>query len=85
VRAVYRGRVAFADDYPGLGKTVIVDHGEQHYSVSAHLAAISVAAGEELTSGQRLGTGGSYDERSALLFEIRSGQKTLNTPEWFGL
>ena len=28
VRAVYRGRVAFADWLPGLGLLIIVDHGD---------------------------------------------------------
>jgi septal ring factor EnvC (AmiA/AmiB activator) len=85
VRAVYAGHVAFADDYPGLGKTVIVDHGDQYYSISAHLDRISVEVGEEIESGHRIGTVGIYDEKPGLLFEVRSGQNALNTPEWFGI
>jgi septal ring factor EnvC (AmiA/AmiB activator) len=85
VRAVYAGRVAFADDYPNLGNTVIIDHGDHFYTVSAHLQRISVEVGEELESGQRLGTVGSDELKSGLLFEVRSGQNTLNTPEWFGI
>jgi septal ring factor EnvC (AmiA/AmiB activator) len=85
VRAVYPGRVAFADDYPNLGNTVIVDHGGRFYTVSAHLQRISVQVGDDLTSGQRLGTVGTYEQKPALLFEIRDGQNALNTPEWFGL
>jgi murein hydrolase activator len=85
VRAVYAGHVAFADDYPGLGKTVIVDHGGQYYSISAHLDRISVDVGDEVESGHRLGTVGIEDEKPGLLFEVRSGQNALNTPEWFGI
>ena len=85
VRAVYPGRVAFADDYPELGNTVIVDHGDHYYTVSAHLERITVEVGEELESGQRLGTVGTYDQKPALLFEVRAGQNTVNTPEWFGI
>jgi murein hydrolase activator len=85
VRAVHPGRVAFADDYPNLGNTVILDHGGHFYTVSAHLQRISVQVGEELSSGQRIGTVGTYDQKPALLFEIRDGQNTLNTPEWFGI
>jgi septal ring factor EnvC (AmiA/AmiB activator) len=85
VRAVYPGRVAFADDYPDLGNTVIVDHGNHYYTVSAHLERIAVEVGEELEGGQRIGTVGSYDQKPALLFEIRAGQNTVNTPEWFGI
>ncbi|MEY4549492.1 MAG: hypothetical protein RL685_5687 [Pseudomonadota bacterium] len=85
VRAVFPGRVAFADDYPNLGNTVIIDHGGRYYTVSAHLQRISVQVGDELTLGQRIGTVGTFDQKPALLFEVRDGQNTLNTPEWFGI
>lgn len=85
VRAVYPGRVAFADDYPGLGNTVIMEHGDHFYTVSAHLQRITVQVGEELETGQRLGTVGSDADKPGLLFEVRSGPNTVNTPEWFGI
>jgi septal ring factor EnvC (AmiA/AmiB activator) len=85
VRAVYPGRVAFADEYPNLGNTVIVDHGGHYYTVSAHLQRIAVEVGEELSAGQRIGTVGMYDEKPALLFEVRDGKSTIDTPEWFGI
>jgi len=85
VRAVYPGRVAFADDYPNLGNTVIVDHGGHFYTVSAHLQRISVEVGEEISSGQQIGTVGNFDQKTGLLFEVRSGQDTVDTPEWFGI
>jgi septal ring factor EnvC (AmiA/AmiB activator) len=85
VRAVYAGRVAFADDYPELGNTVILDHGDQYFTVSSHLERITVEVGEELESGQRIGTVGIYDQKAALSFEVRVGPRTANTPEWFGI
>jgi septal ring factor EnvC (AmiA/AmiB activator) len=85
VRAVYPGRVAFADEYPEFGNTVIVDHGGQYYTVSAHLEHIAVEVGEELSPGQRIGTVGTFGQRPGLLFEVRDGQGTLNTSEWFGI
>jgi septal ring factor EnvC (AmiA/AmiB activator) len=85
VRAVYAGRVAFADDYPELGKTVILDHGDGYYSVSARLGSIDVEVGEELSAGQTVGHLGLEGRRPALTFEIRSGQNGLNTAEWFGI
>lgn len=85
VRAVYPGRVAFADDYPNLGNTVIVDHGGHFYTVSAHLQRIAVEVGEEIASGQQIGTVGNYGQKTGLLFEVRSGQDTVDTPEWFGI
>lgn len=85
VRSVHAGRVAYADEYPGWGRTVIVDHGAQLYTVSSHLARISVQAGDELSPGQTIGSVGYYEQSPGLLFEVRSGQATLDTPKWFGL
>jgi murein hydrolase activator len=85
VRAVFPGRVAFADEYPDLGKTVILDHGSGFYTVSAHLGAISVEVGEELSGGQSLGSLAFDGKRSAFTFEIRSGQNGLDTAEWLGI
>lgn len=85
VRAVYAGRVAFADDYPDFGNTVIVDHGGQYYTLSAHLEGIAVEVGDELTAGQRIGSVGTYEQKPGLLFEVRNGEGTLNTSEWFGI
>ena len=85
VRAVFAGRVAFAADYPDLGNTVILEHGDQFYTVSAHLERITVNVGEEIDAGQRIGTLGSVDQKPGLLFEIRAGRSTLNTAEWFGI
>ena len=85
VRAVYPGRVAFADEYPNMGNTVILDHGGHYYTVSAHLQRIAVEVGEELSAGHRIGTVGIYDKKPALLFEVRDGKSTIDTPEWFGI
>lgn len=85
VRAVHRGRIAFADDYPGQGKTVIIDHGNQHFSLNANLQSIDVRVGDELSAGDAIGRAGFHDGKSRLLFEIRQGSQALNTPSWFGL
>jgi septal ring factor EnvC (AmiA/AmiB activator) len=85
VRAVFAGRVAFADEYADYGKTVIVDHGNRHYTVSANLAEIAVTVGDEVTSGSRVGTVGGSSAGPLLYFEIRVGNETTDPAEWFGL
>lgn len=85
VRAVHGGRVAFADDYPGQGKTVLLDHGEHLFSVSSNLQSIAVHLGDEVAEGDRLGRAGFHEGKARLVFELRRGQQTLNTPVWFGL
>lgn len=84
VRAVYSARVAFADDYPDYGLTVILDHGGRYYTVSANLGRLDVHAGDSVPSGGRIGkVGGSAP--AVLYFEIRSDTDALDPAEWFGL
>lgn len=85
VLAVYPGRVAFADKYADYGKTVIVDHGDGYYTVSANLAEINVQVGDDVSQGTRLGTVGNNGKGSALYFEIRKGADTLDPSGWFGI
>jgi septal ring factor EnvC (AmiA/AmiB activator) len=84
VRSVFQGRVAFADTYPEYGKTVIIDHGRRHYTLSSNLGAIEVSVGDEIGSGERLGTLGS-EKDAALYFEIRVNKSTADPREWFGI
>jgi murein hydrolase activator len=85
VRAVYPGRVAFADSYPSYGKTVILDHGGGYYTVSANLDVIAVATGQEAALGARLGTVGQNGRGTLLYFEIRKGTDCMDPAEWFGI
>lgn len=85
VFAVYPGRVAFADEYADYGKTVIVDHGDRHYTLSANLREIAVSVGDELSAGQRIGSVGDAGGGPALYFELRVGNVTADPAEWFGL
>ncbi len=85
VRAVYAGRVAFADRYGPYGKIVIVDHGAHYYSVSGNLGAVDVHVGDEVTPGERLGTVGDDGQGAMLYFEIRHGTETIPPGPWIGL
>ncbi|HYQ46152.1 MAG TPA: peptidoglycan DD-metalloendopeptidase family protein [Polyangiaceae bacterium] len=85
VRAVHAGRVAFADAYAAYGRTVILDHGNGYYTVSANLGSIDVKVGEDLPAGTRIGTVGNSDGSSRLYFEIRAGTSTLPPTDWFGI
>jgi septal ring factor EnvC (AmiA/AmiB activator) len=82
---VHAGRIAFGDLYADYGKTVIVDHGDQHYSVSAGLDEIEVRVGDDVTTGTRLGTVGDNGRGPVLYFEIRIGSENVDPAEWFGI
>lgn len=85
VRAVFGGRVAFADRYGPYGRLVIVDHGDHYYSVSGNLAAVDVKVGDEVSAGERLGTVGDEGRGPMLYFEIRYATQTIPPLPWLGL
>lgn len=85
VRAVFPGRVAFADTYADYGKTVILDHGGGYYTVSADLGEIEVRVGDEVKGGGRIASLGGGSAGSTLYFEVRIGQETADPAEWFGI
>ncbi len=85
VRAVYAGKVAFADRYGAYGRIVILDHGDHYYSVSGNLGSIDVKIGDDVAAGERVGTVGESDSGGMLYFEIRHGSVTVAPQPWLGL
>jgi septal ring factor EnvC (AmiA/AmiB activator) len=84
VHAVADGRVRYAGRFRGYGNTVIVDHGDQYFTVSAHLSEIGVAVGDWLTAGEQLGLSGDSGSLTGaqLYFEVRRGRDALDPSEW---
>jgi murein DD-endopeptidase MepM/ murein hydrolase activator NlpD len=85
VRAVFAGRVAFADRYGPYGRIVIVDHGDHFYTVSGDLDEIDVKIGQEIGAGERIGTVGDDGQGPMLYFEVRHGSQTVAPGAWLGL
>jgi septal ring factor EnvC (AmiA/AmiB activator) len=85
VRAVYQGRVIYADWLPGLGLLTIVDHGDGYMSLYGHNERLYKAVGEKVSAGDPIAsagdTGGS--NRPELYFEIRKGGKPVDPRPWF--
>jgi septal ring factor EnvC (AmiA/AmiB activator) len=85
VRAVYHGRVVYADWLSGLGLLVIVDHGDGWLSLYGHNERLYKEVGERVTAGDTIATVGDSGGRSspALYFEIRKGGKPVDPRPWF--
>ena len=85
VRAVYGGRVIYADWLPGLGLLTIVDHGEGYMSLYGHNERLYKAAGERVSAGDTLGSAGDSggSNRPELYFEIRKAGKAVDPRPWF--
>ena len=84
VRAVATGRVRYAGRFRGYGNTVIMDHGDDYFTVFAHLARIGVAVGDVVAPRQVLGTVGDSGSLSGphLYFEVRRGAEPLDPRRW---
>lgn len=86
VLSVYDGRVAFADAYGSYGKVVILDHGEQYFSVYGELDQIQVEVGQSVGARAPVGTVGPGESgQGGLYFELRQDADTIDPSPWFGL
>ncbi|MEO8062580.1 MAG: peptidoglycan DD-metalloendopeptidase family protein [Pseudomonadota bacterium] len=85
VRAVYHGRVVYADWLSGLGLLTIIDHGEGYLSLYGHNERLYKEVGERVTAGDTIATLGDTGGRAnpALYFEIRKGGRPIDPRPWF--
>jgi murein DD-endopeptidase MepM/ murein hydrolase activator NlpD len=59
VPAARDGKVAFAGELPGYGRTVLVTHDGNRSTRYAHLSELAVKAGDSVVSGQVIGLSGA--------------------------
>lgn len=84
VKAVWWGKVIFADYFEGYGNVIILEHQDRVYSIYGYLGTICVKKGEEVAQGQviaKIGSSGVTSE-GALYFEIREGNEPKNPLLW---
>jgi len=84
VRAISRGRIAFADWLRGLGNIIIIDHGNSYLSLYGHNESLFKSAGEWVEAGDIIGSIGSSggQKKPSLYFEIRKKGKPQNPTKW---
>jgi len=84
VRAIYHGRVVFADWLAGLGLLVIVDHGDSYMTLYGYNETILKNTGDWVAPGDVIATVGDSggQSRAALYFEIRKGTQPVNPRQW---
>ena len=87
VEAVAAGQVRFAGWFRGYGKLVILDPGDEYFTISGHLADIWVEVGDEVKSRGVIGTVGDTGSLSGprLYFEVRHGREALDPRGWLRL
>ncbi len=84
VSTIYPGIVLFADYKEGYGNMVIIDHGEEYYSITSRLDTIEVEKDQELDANQIIGTTGDLATlfTPGLYFELRHKGKILDPLDW---
>lgn len=84
VTAVYAGSVVYTGWFKGYGNLIILDHGNDYYTLYAHIAEIEVKEGDDVRQGQRIGTVGDTGSLAGprLYFEVRFQGKPLDPADW---
>ena len=85
VTAVFPGVVAYARHFKGYGNMVVVDHGNDVYSLVAGLATIHVRVNQRVTMGMRLGLASPPQDDGNVYLEFRVGEKPQDPRRWLQL
>ncbi|MBI4590395.1 MAG: peptidoglycan DD-metalloendopeptidase family protein [Candidatus Rokubacteria bacterium] len=82
--AVAVGHVVYTGWFKGYGNLIILDHGNDYYTLYAHAAEIHVREGEDVRQGQVIGTVGDTGSLAGprLYFEVRYQGRPQDPAEW---
>lgn len=83
VKAVHEGTVAFADHFTGYGNLVIVDHGDNAFSLYGNLQSVAVHKGDHVNAGSTVGSSGRDPSGNpSLYFELRIDGQPVDPLQW---
>jgi septal ring factor EnvC (AmiA/AmiB activator) len=84
VRAVAPGTILFADWFKGYGNMVILDHGDNYYTLYAHIEELFKAKGDRVERNEVIATVGDSASLTGpgLYFEVRHHGKPEDPMHW---
>ena len=84
IQAVHGGKILFADWFKGYGNMIIIDHGNNYYTVYGHIEEAFKTAGDMVEAGEVMATAGDTGSINGpkLYFEIRHHDKPLDPLQW---
>ena len=84
IRAVYDGRILYARWFKGYGNMIIIDHGDNYYTVYAHAQEIFASQGDTVEMGEVVATVGDSGSMigPSLHFEVRHHGKPVDPLKW---
>ncbi|HTU99406.1 MAG TPA: peptidoglycan DD-metalloendopeptidase family protein, partial [Luteitalea sp.] len=82
-RAIHPGTVVFAGPFSGHGQVVIVDHGQQSYTLYGYLSGLRVQRGTAVDAGTPVGdVGEAPDGTAGLYLEVRVDGRPVDPVLW---
>lgn len=85
VHSIYQGKVTHAGAVKGYGETIIINHGDNYFSVYANLKSMKVSVGESVERGENIGDLKiKLAKIEPVYFELRHFSEALNPEEWIG-
>ncbi len=83
IRAIFDGIVKYNGSVPGYGKVLIIDHGNEYFSLVSYGAQFFKTVGQDVTEGDIIGlTGGGAWIQEGVYFEIRHEEHQEDPLEW---
>jgi len=84
IRAVYDGRILYARWFKGYGNMIIIDHGNNYYTIYAHAQEIFASQGDTVEVGEVVATVGDSGSMigPSLHFEVRHHGKPVDPLKW---
>lgn len=85
VHATADGEVMFAKRAHGMGKVIIIDHGFGYRTAYGHLDMFSVARGQKISRGQKIGELGNTGRSTGphLHYEVHVDKKAVDPRDYF--
>lgn len=84
VRSVFKGEVMFAQWLKGYGNLMIINHGDNYYTLYAHVEELFKKKGDRVDTGEVIATAGDTGSIKGLClhFEVRHHGKPVNPMKW---
>jgi len=84
IQSVFRGNVLYASWFKGYGNMIIINHGNNFYTIYAHLEETFKSKGDTVETGEVIATVGDTGsmEGAKLYFEVRHHGKPENPLMW---
>ncbi len=86
IRAVCVGQILYSSWFKGYGNMIIIDHGNNFYTLYAHAEELFKTEGDHVETGEVIATVGDTGSMTGpgLHFEVRHHGKPLDPVKWLG-